>query len=319
MPRSLVICAGVGVELAEDPQQRGGRVVGPERARRRGVAGEAVEVVALVGREAQRAGQRGGRRLRRPVAAALLQPRVEVGRHVRQPRDLLAAQAAGPAPLPGRQPDVVGGERRAAAAQEVRERVLVHRPHDATTAAAHPGTACPPTSPPLLRAAAARATWMDMTSTTPRIALITGGNRGIGRSAALHLADAGSGVVITYNSHADEAEQVVAELRSQGRAGRRAAAAPGRRRRVPGVRAAARRDAARDLRARPLRPPRPQRRLLARRQHRDDHDRGLRRPRRRPPQGPAVPHARRWRRGSPTAARSSRCRAASRASRSPSA
>ncbi|WP_027007256.1 SDR family oxidoreductase [Conexibacter woesei] len=56
---------------------------------------------------------------------------------------------------------------------------------------------------------------IDMTS-TPRIALITGGNRGIGRSAALHLADAGSGVVITYNSHADEAEQVVAELRERG-------------------------------------------------------------------------------------------------------
>jgi NAD(P)-dependent dehydrogenase (short-subunit alcohol dehydrogenase family) len=54
-----------------------------------------------------------------------------------------------------------------------------------------------------------------MTS-TPRIALITGGNRGIGRSAALHLADAGSGVVITYNSHADEAQAVVAELQAKG-------------------------------------------------------------------------------------------------------
>jgi NAD(P)-dependent dehydrogenase (short-subunit alcohol dehydrogenase family) len=54
-----------------------------------------------------------------------------------------------------------------------------------------------------------------MTS-TPRIALITGGNRGIGRSAALHLADAGTGSVITYREHAGEAEQVVAELRAKG-------------------------------------------------------------------------------------------------------
>jgi NAD(P)-dependent dehydrogenase (short-subunit alcohol dehydrogenase family) len=56
---------------------------------------------------------------------------------------------------------------------------------------------------------------VDMTSTPP-IALITGGNRGIGRSAALHLADAGSGVVITYRSHADEAQAVVAELQAKG-------------------------------------------------------------------------------------------------------
>jgi NAD(P)-dependent dehydrogenase (short-subunit alcohol dehydrogenase family) len=55
-----------------------------------------------------------------------------------------------------------------------------------------------------------------MTSTPPRIALITGGNRGIGRSTALALAAAGSGVVITYNSHADEADAVVAELQATG-------------------------------------------------------------------------------------------------------
>jgi NAD(P)-dependent dehydrogenase (short-subunit alcohol dehydrogenase family) len=57
---------------------------------------------------------------------------------------------------------------------------------------------------------------MVMTTSTPRIALITGGNRGIGRSTALHVADAGTGVVITYNSHADEADAVVAELRAKG-------------------------------------------------------------------------------------------------------
>jgi NAD(P)-dependent dehydrogenase (short-subunit alcohol dehydrogenase family) len=41
-----------------------------------------------------------------------------------------------------------------------------------------------------------------------KIALITGGNRGIGRSAAEHLAADGVGVVLTYNAHAEEAEAV---------------------------------------------------------------------------------------------------------------
>ena len=50
-----------------------------------------------------------------------------------------------------------------------------------------------------------------------RIALITGGNRGIGRSTALALAADGVDSVITYRSHAEEAEAVVAELGALGR------------------------------------------------------------------------------------------------------
>jgi NAD(P)-dependent dehydrogenase (short-subunit alcohol dehydrogenase family) len=50
-----------------------------------------------------------------------------------------------------------------------------------------------------------------------RIALITGGNRGIGRSAAIHLAKDGVDSVITYRSHADEAGEVVAEIEALGR------------------------------------------------------------------------------------------------------
>ena len=53
--------------------------------------------------------------------------------------------------------------------------------------------------------------------TDTRIALITGGNRGLGRASALALADAGTDVVLTYRSHADEAAAVVDELLSRGR------------------------------------------------------------------------------------------------------
>jgi len=49
------------------------------------------------------------------------------------------------------------------------------------------------------------------------VALVTGGSRGLGRSAALHLARAGWDVVITFHSRADLAEQVVAEIRALGR------------------------------------------------------------------------------------------------------
>ena len=54
---------------------------------------------------------------------------------------------------------------------------------------------------------------------TPRtpIALITGGSRGLGRSAALHLARDGWDVVITYQSRAEQAEATVRDIRAMGR------------------------------------------------------------------------------------------------------
>lgn len=50
-----------------------------------------------------------------------------------------------------------------------------------------------------------------------RIALITGGNRGLGRAGAEALAADGTDVILTYRSHPEEADAVVALLRGQGR------------------------------------------------------------------------------------------------------
>ena len=53
--------------------------------------------------------------------------------------------------------------------------------------------------------------------TDSKIALITGGNRGLGRASALALAAAGTDVVLTYRSGRDEAAAVVDEITGQGR------------------------------------------------------------------------------------------------------
>ena len=52
---------------------------------------------------------------------------------------------------------------------------------------------------------------------TTQIALITGGSRGLGKSMALHLADRGSDVILTYKSAEAEAREVVAQLQAKGR------------------------------------------------------------------------------------------------------
>lgn len=50
-----------------------------------------------------------------------------------------------------------------------------------------------------------------------KIALVTGGSRGLGRSTALNIARTGSDVIITYQSRADAAQQVVGEIAALGR------------------------------------------------------------------------------------------------------
>jgi len=56
-----------------------------------------------------------------------------------------------------------------------------------------------------------------MNTTTEKIALVTGGSRGLGRDMALRLAQNGNDVIITYNAKEDEARAVVAEIQKLGR------------------------------------------------------------------------------------------------------
>jgi NAD(P)-dependent dehydrogenase (short-subunit alcohol dehydrogenase family) len=50
-----------------------------------------------------------------------------------------------------------------------------------------------------------------------KIALITGGSRGLGKNAAFHLARKGVDIILTYHSKQEEAAAVVAELQQLGR------------------------------------------------------------------------------------------------------
>jgi NAD(P)-dependent dehydrogenase (short-subunit alcohol dehydrogenase family) len=58
---------------------------------------------------------------------------------------------------------------------------------------------------------------MSTASTKTPIALITGGSRGLGKSMALHLADRGVDIVITYRNKTEEAKAVVAAIEARGR------------------------------------------------------------------------------------------------------
>ena len=49
-----------------------------------------------------------------------------------------------------------------------------------------------------------------------KVALVTGGARGIGAATALALADAGADVIVSYSASADKAEAVAREAEQRG-------------------------------------------------------------------------------------------------------
>jgi NAD(P)-dependent dehydrogenase (short-subunit alcohol dehydrogenase family) len=54
-------------------------------------------------------------------------------------------------------------------------------------------------------------------STKNKVALVTGGSRGLGKNMSIALAEKGLDVLITYNTNKEAAEKVVSEIRSLGR------------------------------------------------------------------------------------------------------
>jgi NAD(P)-dependent dehydrogenase (short-subunit alcohol dehydrogenase family) len=56
-----------------------------------------------------------------------------------------------------------------------------------------------------------------MTNTKSKVALVTGGSRGLGKDMATQLAIKGFDIIFTYNSHVSEANKVVDEITSIGR------------------------------------------------------------------------------------------------------
>ena len=56
----------------------------------------------------------------------------------------------------------------------------------------------------------------NTSTTTAKVALVTGGSRGLGRSTVLHLAHRGVQSIFTYNANRDAAQSVVASAAEAG-------------------------------------------------------------------------------------------------------
>src|SRR5258708_33494885 len=58
---------------------------------------------------------------------------------------------------------------------------------------------------------------MSRQNSTPKIILVTGGGRGLGRNTAISAARSGFDVIITFHSNSDAAAEVVSEIEGLGR------------------------------------------------------------------------------------------------------
>jgi NAD(P)-dependent dehydrogenase (short-subunit alcohol dehydrogenase family) len=56
----------------------------------------------------------------------------------------------------------------------------------------------------------------EYTTSTPKIALVTGGSRGIGRNTVVSLAKRGVHTIFTYHSHNADADSAIAEVKDAG-------------------------------------------------------------------------------------------------------
>jgi 3-oxoacyl-[acyl-carrier protein] reductase len=65
--------------------------------------------------------------------------------------------------------------------------------------------------------AAGRLIVMNSTPLDGKVALVTGGSRGIGAAVALRLARDGADVAFTYQSNSERADQVVGQIKAAGR------------------------------------------------------------------------------------------------------